>query len=355
MNTPKSYIAYVGCYSSLEGGIHCLEITPENGTIRHLGVTRGIADPTFVILNKARTKLYAGVCQVKGQKNSGGAASFDIAADYSLTCTSLQPSGGTKPCHVALDDDEKTLFAANYGEGSCACFKLDGKGDVLPAFARFSHSGHGPHPIRQTSPHVHFATVTPDQELVYFVDLGLDTVKAYRYGNGKGNLAPVPEADIHTAPGAGPRHLAFTGNGRRAYVINEVDSTVDFYLRDGIAYCRQQSLSLLPQGYPKADQNTASAIKLTPDGTRLLCSNRGYDSIAVFDVDRATGALTLLAINPTMGRGPRDFAILPDGKTVIVAHQYTDNVLMFSLNQDGTLTHFGNQVLVPQGVCFAIV
>ena len=348
------YTTYIGCYSKLDGGIHVLKVNADTGDFCKVRVVKGIADPTYVIVNKACTRLYAGICRIKGQTDTGGVACYVIDGD-NLTFSSWQPSGGTKPCHVALDKNEKTLFASNYGEGTGASFSLDANGDILPPDHRFIHEGHGPNPLRQKSPHIHFAATTPDNRIAYFVDLGIDTVKAYNYDNGNGDLSPVPEADIHTAPGAGPRHLVFAQNGKFAYVINEVDSTVGAYAKDGIAYRLFQTCTLLPPNYPKADENTAAAIRLSADGTRLLCSNRGYDSIAVFDVNPTNGRLELMQINTTMGRGPRDFSFLPGEKFILVAHQYSDNVICFRFDREtGAFTPVGQQVLVPQGVCVCV-
>ena len=84
----------------------------------------------------------------------------------------------------------------------------------------------------------------------------------------------------------------------------------------------------------------------------MLASNRGHDSIAVYDVDQATGKLTLLAINPTLGRGPRDFELTPNEKFVVVAHQYTDNMVVFAFDrQTGEMKPVGKQLIVPKGVC----
>lgn len=349
-----NYIAYVGCYSKLDGGIHILEVNPNNGEFKRLAIADGVADPTWLHVNKDCTKLYAGVCQVKDKATEGGVAMFKIDG-ATLTFSSHQPSGGAKPCHLTLDNDEKAAFAANYSEGTGAFFKLDDNGDLLPEAKHFVHTGKGPHPTRQTAAHVHCAQITPNGQILYFVDLGIDNVVAYNFDNGKGNLERVPEADIKAAPGAGPRHLLFARDGEIAYVINELASTVTVYKKDGIAYNPVQTLSLLPPNYNKAAGNTASAIKMTSDGKRLLCSNRGYDSIAVFDVNPETGLLTLLTINQTLGRGPRDFAILPGDQFVLVAHQYTDNLICFRFDHEtGAFTPVGEQILVPQGVCIKI-
>ncbi|MBP5672250.1 MAG: beta-propeller fold lactonase family protein, partial [Victivallales bacterium] len=156
-------------------------------------------------------------------------------------------------------------------------------------------------------------------------------------------------------PGAGPRHVWFTQGGKRIYVVNELASTVTLFEESNGGYARIQTVAMLPDDYPNKDKNTASAIRLTADGTRLLASNRGHDSITVYDVDAATGKLTLMAINPTLGRGPRDFEFMPGEKFVLVAHQYTDNVVCFAFDREtGKMTPVGSQILVPKGVCVKI-
>ena len=48
----------------------------------------------------------------------------------------------------------------------------------------------------------------------------------YRFDENQGSLTANDPAFVATAAGAGPRHFAFHPNGRFAYVINELDSTV---------------------------------------------------------------------------------------------------------------------------------
>ena len=75
-------------------------------------------------------------------------------------------------------------------------------------------------------PHPHAIDVDPTNRFVFVPDLGLDKVLAYRFDSAAGTLAANHPRDLATSPGAGPRHIAFHPNGKWAYVINELDSTV---------------------------------------------------------------------------------------------------------------------------------
>ena len=357
MEIMAKHIAYIGTYAKPDGGVHVLEIDGETGAFRELRVVTGIADPTYLCMNKAKTKVYVGCGKVKiagAPENDGGVAAFDVKGD-DLVFTSFQSCHSAKPCYVSLDRNEGYLFAANYGEGTGCAFKLDAKGELVKEVKHFVHTGRGPHPTRQEKAHVHWCEATPDNKTLYFVDLGLDTVKAYNFDNGNGDFSPLPGLDLKAEPGAGPRHVWFTQGGKRIYVVNELASTVTLFEETNGGYARIQTVAMLPDDYPNKDKNTASAIRLTADGTRLLASNRGHDSIAVYDVDAATGKLTLMAINPTLGRGPRDFEFMPGDKFVLVAHQYTDNVVCFAFDREtGKMTPVGGQIIVPKGVCVKI-
>jgi len=85
-------------------------------------------------------------------------------------------------------------------------------------------------------------------------------------------------------------------------------------------------------------------------------SNRGRDSIKVFAVDGAQGTLTSIADVPSGGKTPRNFAIDPTGRYLIVANEDSNNVVTFSIDPtSGKLHPTGNVVTLPSPVCIAFV
>jgi hypothetical protein len=59
-------------------------------------------------------------------------------------------------------------------------------------------------------------------------------------------------------------------------------------------------------GVWKADSH-CSEIRCSADGRFLYVGNRGHDSIAIFAIDQATGALARTACVPSGGEYPRNF------------------------------------------------
>jgi 6-phosphogluconolactonase len=157
---------------------------------------------------------------------------------------------------------------------------------------------------------------------------------------------------VTTAPGSGPRHLVFADGGRRAYLINEIDSTIVVFAYDPAAgsLAAQQVISTLPPDF-KGKTKTAE-IALHPNGKFLYGSNRGHDSIAVFAVAAGTGALSPVEIVPCGGACPRCFALSPDGAWLVCANQDSNSLSVFRVDAaTGRLAAAAGSASVPMPTC----
>ncbi|MCI0394617.1 MAG: lactonase family protein, partial [Chloroflexi bacterium] len=187
--------------------------------------------------------------------------------------------------------------------------------------------GDSVHPQRQERPHAHSTIFAPDNRFVIVADLGMDELLVYAFDSSAGKLHP--QVQTATRPGAGPRHMVFHPGGRRLYVANELDSTVTVYHyepNDG-GLREQQRVDTLPPGAP---ENAVADIHLSPAGGRVYVSNRGHDSIAVFDV-APDGRLARIAVAPCGGQWPRHFTLAPGGRFILVANQYSDELVALPL------------------------
>ena len=198
--------------------------------------------------------------------------------------------------------------------------------------------------------------LTPSDRYVYAADLGLDKIMIYKFDSGRGRLTPNEQPWVKTKPGAGPRHFTFHPNGRFAYVINELDSTIVTYAYDPCygALREIQAVSTLPEKFKGV--NYPADIHVAPSGRFLYGSNRGHDSVVIYRVDEETGKLSCVGYESTRGRFPRNFAIDPSGSFLLVANQHTDNIVAFKIDQQtGLLESTGQETKVPTPVCIKIV
>lgn len=326
---------FIGTYAHAEQpGIYAYTFDTETGALGELTSRAGITRPSFLIVHPNREWVYAVSELGMSSHDIPGAVyalKYDRAANK-IEIINQQASGGDWPCHLALDATNKWLFCANYGSGNMNLFPLRADGSLGAASDHVQHAGHGPNEQRQEGPHAHSTTLTPDNRFAIVADLGIDQLVMYALDPAGGKL------QLHrrttTPPGAGPRHLTFHPNGRVLYVANELANTVGVYAYDNAngTLAETQMLATLPADSPPS---TVADIHLSEKADRLYVSNRGHDSIAAYAVN-ADGSLdAMLGTYPCGGKTPRNFALAPGGKFILVANQDSDNVSVLPL-RDGT-------------------
>lgn len=327
---------YFGTYTKKESkGIYKAQFDPETGSLSDLELVAAEPNPTFIAFSE-KGNLYS----VGAQDGKGGIASF--TADFQPLNHVVEE--GAPLCYVSVDDKRQLVYGANYHKGQVLVYKIEDDGQ-LSLIDQDTHEGKGPHE-NQSSPHVHFADLTPDQYLIT-CDLGTDSLHTYEVSD-QGKLTLLHH--YQTAPGAGPRHLVFHPHHKIAYLINELNATIDVLFYDGMGEFEHfQTVSTLPEDYD--GQKWASAIKLSADGKFLYASNRAHNSIAVFEVI-ADGSLKLIEIVPTDGLNPRDFTLSPDQHYLIAAHQDSPNATVFKRDPEtGRLSSLSHDFYVPEAVC----
>jgi len=343
---------YFGTYTGPKSkGIYLSRLDLASGKFSAATLAAETEQPSFLTLHPNRHFLYAVNETGSGRRGTGQVTAFAIGADGKLNPLNHQPSRGSAPCHLVVDRTGKTLLLANYGGGSVAAFPIGPDGRLGESTAFVQHSGSSTNPQRQKEPHAHSINLDAANRFAVAADLGLDKVLVYRFDAAKGTLSPNEPPSTSVKAGSGPRHFAFHPNGRNAYVINEIASTVTAFQYDpGQGILKEvQTLSTLPKGYT-GDTSTAE-VQVHPSGKFLYGSNRGHDSIAVFAIE-ANGTLRYIENTPTGGSTPRNFGISPDGKYLLAANQKSDNVVVFRIDpKSGRLASTGNTLEVPSPVC----
>lgn len=351
-------IIYIGTYTGKTSeGIYVYKMDMNTGALERLHVIGNIENPSFLTIDSRNEFLYSvhELNNYQGQR-TGAIRSFKIDPDtWNLTLLSEQPSFGEHPCHVTVTETGDYVFLANYTSGSVSMFPVqDGMIAVMSDTAQ--HVGFGPNKNRQQSPHAHSVNLSPDGCFLYVMDLGIDKIMIYDVYSTPGQLTPADPPFVNTAPGAGPRHFTFHPNGKIAYVINELNSTITSYMyaaENGLL-TEIETVQTLPADFD--GQNTTADIHITPDGRFLYGSNRGHDSLVIFKIDAQTGKLALVGHQSVLGQTPRNFAIDPTGAFLLVANQNSDNIVVFSINKaTGELQDTGHRAEVSLPVCIKMV
>jgi 6-phosphogluconolactonase len=368
--SPHSYLVLVGTYThkTASKGIYAFSYDTDSGKLTPKGVAAETADPSFVAIHPSGKYAYA--VNETGKQSTVSAFALD-AQTGQLTLLNQLPALGEDPCYISFDKTGKFVLIANYTSGNVAVFPILPDGKLGEHTAALTDSGTlGPNQERQEGPHAHWIELSAHNRYAYVADLGLDRVLIYKFDAAKGTLTPgdaSPPAATAAAgsakpndafsatlsPGTGPRHVAFSRAGNFMYVLGEVKSTVTVFANDSNeSYRAIQTISTLPAGF--SGRNDTAEIAMHPNGKWLYASNRGNDTIAVFEVEPGKGTLRLVADVPTGGKEPRHFAIDPAGKYLLAENQNSDTIVTFRIDPaSGKLTRTGDVAQVPAPVCLA--
>jgi 6-phosphogluconolactonase len=356
---PKdAMLMYVGTFTGTPAdskGIYLFWFRPADVqiTLTPLGVAAETASPAFMTLDAKRRLLFcANETDTFEGKPGGAVSSFSVQPGTGkLKLINQQPSMGTRPCHIVLDKSGRNLIVANYNSGSVAVLPVDAEGKIGEPTCVIQDTGSSVNPTRQSGPHAHCVTLSPDNRFALVCDLGIDKVLLYKFDAKHGKLIANEPAFVSVKPGAGPRHLTFSPDSRFAYLVCEMASAVITFAYDKEAGTLKelQTVSSLPPSFQGV--NTAAEIAIDPSGKFLFASNRGDNSVAQFRIDKKRGTLTWMGAQSTGGKTPRFFAVGPGAKNLVVCNQDSDTVTGCDLNGAGNSAVTRVLSQVPAPVC----
>jgi 6-phosphogluconolactonase len=349
--TDDSTLAFAGTYTDAdEDGIFGFRV--DDGQLHRTTAVSGGADPTFLAPDSDGKRLYV----ANRPEGEGAVIAYEVDRDAGeLTRLARAPTNGNgTPCYCSVDETDSWVLTAQYGGGTVSVLPVDDDGRVADPTCVLEHEGTGPDEDRQSAPHPHSIRTGPDNEYAYVPDLGADRVFVYDFDAETGALTPADCGHADVQPGAGPRHIDFHPGGRWVYLINELDSTVVAFERDGETGDLEAvaTASTLPEEFE--GENATADVHVHPSGEYLYGSNRGHDSIAIFDLDDE-GRPSLVETESTSGEWPRNFALDPAGEFLFAENADTDDVVTFRIAADGTLDPTGQVVEVPSPVCLRFV
>ena len=301
---------------------------------------------------------------------------------------------GGRSAYLALDEEEKYLYVANEwmdGDGGLHAFRLNADGD--PVYLNSIPAGtQGPAQLStmkaygktfvlgaglfegdvMVCPTADDGSLLPMSHNFYIYDFRTEeqlagTEKFIKAGDmtvsGRGRahgVKPVPGTNLVIIPDTlngelytfeltpegklelksvfsspdfnCPRHMTFSKDGTKLYFLTERTSTLDAFdiNRETGELTLVYHSSTLPDDY--TGENMSSAIHRSPDGRFVYLSNRGYDSIAVFRIDKPE--IERVAIVSGEIAWPREFLITPDGEFMLVGNQEIHTVSIFRINHE---------------------
>jgi 6-phosphogluconolactonase len=354
VTTAQQHYLLVGTYDSPKSeGIYVYRFNSNDGTAKNVSHIK-TSNPSFLAVSPNEKYVYAVNENADSTKYTvtGHVAAFSFDKKKgSLSFLNKQESGGKHPCYVAIDKTGKWVMAGNYSSGNFSILNAKKNGKLLAAKQTVQHTGSGPDKSRQQSPHVHGIFLKENNTDLYVTDLGIDKIMKYNFNPKKGivTAAQIPYAEADA--GSGPRHLAFHPTGTYVYLLEELAGSVSVYKDSAGKLEKIQSHSSLPLYY-KGPAGSAD-IHVSADGKFLYCSNRGNShSIGIFSINAATGMITLVGHQETLGEAPRNFNFDPTEKFLLVGNQNTDEIVIFKRDTiTGLLTDSGNRIAVGKPVC----
>jgi 6-phosphogluconolactonase len=309
---------YTSCADS--GELWVLALDEARGTLEPRQTLAGLGQVMPLALDARRRRLYAA-------RRSEPWAVLSFAVDPAEG--RLHPLGEAPLPHsmayLSTEASGRWLLSASYPGDQVAVSPLDATGLAGPATQ-----------VLPTGRHAHCLQVSPDQRFAYAALLGEGQVLHWRFDAANGRLGPAAPGVFTARPGAGPRHLRFDADGRRAVLLNELDGTLDLLARDPHdgTLTALQTQPLLPVG--SGLEPWAAEVRFAPGAAFVYASERRSSTLAGFAVE-AEG-LRPIGRWPTEAQ-PRSFAITPSGRWLVAAGQASHTLGVHRVSRaDGTLS-----------------
>ena len=320
----------------------------ETGQLSATQTVTGIENPSYLTVAPDGRSLHANWEVLNWPEGLVSSYSID-PKDGSLTYRGVQGARGSVTSHCTMDSGSRCCLVTNYLNGTVALFPVRPDGSLAEPTSVVQQAGSGSDPERQKGPHAHCFAVSPDDRFAFAADLGADRVFGYRVEYDTGEL--IPHSEVAFPAGSGPRHFVFHPNGQVGFVIYELESRIGLLAYDADAGSLRfiEDYSTLPADF--TGHSHCADIHVHPSGKWVYGSNRGHDSIAIFEVG-AEGRLTPCGHRSTEGATPRNFALSPDGRHVLAANQDSDTVVVMTVDaESGLPAETLHTASVPTPVC----
>ena len=312
----------IGTYTKKESkGIYTIEL---HDKLWNINMIHQISHPTYL------TKLKDTLFTVVKDGEKGGIAAFQASV-----LVDKFTEEGAAPCYVSVIKDRNVVMSANYHKGCVDVFNFDGKLHHIQKIEYVEGSK------------AHFIQYDARYNLVFVCDLGLDAIYAYTIGRDN-KLSFL--SHYRCEKGSGPRHLVVHPEENYVYVLTELSSELLVLKLDKNGFELMSKKSLLPEG--EDQKKWGAAIRMSKDGNFIYASNRGHDSISVFETLEYGRFVKLIQNVSSEGVQPRDFNLSNDDDYLVVGNMDSNSLTLFNRDKvSGKLTLAQKDVYVPEPSC----
>jgi 6-phosphogluconolactonase (cycloisomerase 2 family) len=316
--------AFVGCRTTIERGargrgIEVFDVSV-SGRWQHRQTMAAGHNPSFLLVSPDQRLLYC------AHGDGSTASSFRIGTDGLLQHLNTTATHGRNPVHLIVSPGGQWLLVANYATGDVVSIPIgfDGALGAVAHQLRLPNRA-GPHPTQQKGAHPHQLVFDPSGHWLMVPDKGGDAIHTVQFNELTGSMELVDS--LATAPMTGPRHMVFSADGQRAWIVLELSSQVlcsTFDPRRG-RLAALDCLSTVPEDFE--GENTGAGIALLARGDLLFISNRGHGSVVRFAVDQEQCVLGTPNWVPAQGRVPRFIVLDPSDQTLLIANEDDDSIM----------------------------
>jgi 6-phosphogluconolactonase len=197
----------------------------------------------------------------------------------------------TRPEHLAVSPDGRTLLVSASGGGAYNFFSLAADGAILATPYALKQTGCGPHPLQGTAcPHV--AVFHSRGSAAYGSDLGADRINHIAFNRD----LPTVRSRVSLAPGGGPAYVVLHPSDELLVVTNRLRPALTVIPID-----INSGNLLSPVEHIAVDAELGGPLAMSRSGDRVYMANTrcsGESVVSVFRLARSAGRLRLLQQTP---------------------------------------------------------
>ena len=341
----KKYIAFIGT-NSVRGsrGIYTVEIDGDTLQAKVTSTQEAYNTGALVLAHSKKYLYAASEGMTFNGKASGGAMAYKINEHGILSYLGGTVTGGQRPCCMDISKNDDELYVANFFGQTLSMIPIASDGSLKPMRLLVEEKRGMDGPMTG----MHCARVLPDDKTVGAIAVGPCMYLVYDRATGK-------ELNSYCfGERLGPRHFVTSGDGKMIYGFMQMPAEIHtLRMNEDNSIERLQIVPVIKPGH--VGLCGGSELRITPNGKLVIAATRGADTLCVLRV-QDDGTLCVSDFIKTPGQTPRDINISPDGRIVLSALQFSDEISIHEIDyENGTLKLCCSGVSIPSPAAVEIM